>query len=238
MAVFVREEEIEVPDHIKFLMNLFGVEKAMVPVYADMVYAANMTRRIDWERFIWACGPVHRTSFTTMRDGAIGIIYDGKDRDPEVILQHKRFHKARWLETHDALPPAEDIANAKAHLAHLRKPVLAMMSDAERDEYVSSKMYGTEDSDPGRIVFHADPDPKPQREQYPFGDHRACTPGLIPIHRGCSTDGWDMYNADVALWTHRQTDRGYAGPSGLLFIDEDTIPFSFESDVEAEAVGE
>lgn len=199
--------------------------------YGDMVYVANMARRIEWERFIFGCGPINRVAFTRMRDGTLGIAYEGKERDPEVILQYKRAMKARWLDSHDSLPYIEDIEHAKAHNAHLGKVVLAMMNNAERDEYLASKMYGTEDIDPGRIVFHADPDPKPQRDQYSFGDdHSHCH----PHHNGCEMEGWEMYNADVDLWSTRQTDRGYAGPSGLLGLDEDAEDAPFENGEDAE----
>lgn len=131
-------------------------EPVSVPRYADMVYAANMARRIDWERYIYACGPVHRVRFTQMRDGSLGIEYEGKDKDPETVLAHKRHMKSRWLASHEALPRWEDIANEKARHAHYGKPVLATMSDSEYDEYRKSRMFGSEDPDPLRAEFHAE----------------------------------------------------------------------------------
>lgn len=199
-----------------------GGEVVDIPRYGDMVYVANMKRRIDWERYIWGCGPIHRVRFDRTKDNALGIAYEGREKDPEVILNMKRAMKARWLETHDALPSYEDIAHAGAHLSHLGKPVLALLDEHQHDEYLSSKMYGTEDPDPERVGFHAEPDPKPQRDQYPFGDCRACSDALTdhPNHRNCTILGWDMYHEDVTKWEARQTDRGYAGPAGLLGLDD------------------
>jgi hypothetical protein len=116
-----------------------------VPQYGDMVFVANMARRIEWERYIYACGPVHRVRFTQMRDGTLGIEYEGKDRDPDAILSRKRAMKARWLETHDALPAWADIANERARHAHYGKPVLAAMSAAEYDAHRRSRLFGDED---------------------------------------------------------------------------------------------
>jgi hypothetical protein len=210
---------VRLPDEIMTAED--GTEVA-VPRYGDMVYVANMERRIEWERALWACGPVHKVQFARMRDGALGITYSGKEKDADVILSLKRAMKARWLESHDSLPSIEEIENELTRLAFYGKPVLAAMDEAEFDTHRKSRLFGDEDADPGRIGFHAEPDPKPLRDQYAFGDHRACTFGKpVTIHRGCTTDGWDLYNADLLMWEFRQTDRGYAGPTGFLGVMED-----------------
>ena len=88
----------------------------------DRVYIANQSRRIDWERYTDACGPVKRAYFEPMASGETGIglstaTYGRKTKpDPEADLALRRKVKASWLAEHDDLPMADDIVAIKQTL--------------------------------------------------------------------------------------------------------------------------
>jgi hypothetical protein len=125
-------------------------------IVADMGFVATLARRIEWERFIFACGPVHKARFAATKDGALGITYEGKDKDPEAILAHKRSLKAAWLDRFGSLPSVEEIENSRARAAFYGKPVLAMMDEAQYEAHRKSRLFGDEDPDPMRVEFHAE----------------------------------------------------------------------------------
>jgi hypothetical protein len=137
--------------------NIAQSHLRMVPVDPDPAYIATMSRRIEWERFIFACGPVERVRFTKTKEGTLGIVYDGPSRDPEHILSMKRHLKYSTIEKAGRLPTVEEIEDAEAFLDYYKKPFFAHATQAEIDADFSSRHgFVAEDPDPGREVFHAD----------------------------------------------------------------------------------
>ena len=171
----------------------------------DPAYASAMSNRIEYERYLWACGPVHRTRFAITRDRQLGIEYLGRDRTPELVAQHRRDLKNAF----PVLPTVEDVEDGRAFSDHYHgKAVLARMTDAEYAQHQASRRYGAEDPDPFRVGLHADNMRLRVLEVDPDEPEALLTtdlPGGI-------------------------IDVGYAGPSGLLGLDD-----TFE---DAEQVGD
>jgi hypothetical protein len=195
------------------------------PRFGDAKYIAAMERRIGWERWRSQNGPLLTATFGRLRSGQLSIEALGKDHDDEAKLTARRALKAAWLAAFGSLPT---VAEWQALVEQAKgKRAIAHLTEEERYRWERRAIDDPEDADPGRVGFHADPDPAPTRDQYPFGDHRFCelTPAYLNIpdvHRGCTDDGWDLYNADLAVWQHAATERGdigYAGPHGGLGID-------------------
>jgi hypothetical protein len=123
---------------------------------APYTYDPVLDRRIDWERFLFACGPVHRVFFTETKDHTIGIAYDGPaKKDPDFTLALRRHCKAKWLETHDRLPTLDELADANAFLSYYKKPILAL---TDPNDLYLNRIYGdpNADTDPHREAYHAD----------------------------------------------------------------------------------
>jgi len=199
------------------------------PRYGDAKYIAAMRNQIEWERWRSANGSLLRAQFLRLRDGRLGIAAVARQKDAEhseeAKLALKRQLKAAWLANHDALPTADDIAAYQKRIEGTR--LIEAMTPEEREAWERRQIDDPEDHDPGRVGFHADPDPQPTRDQYPFGDHRHCeiAPAHLNVpdlHRGCTDDGWERYNEDLAIWLHAAEKRGeitYAGPHGGLGTD-------------------
>lgn len=188
----------------------------------DPAFIAAMSRRIEWERYIYACGPVTRVSFALTQSGELGITYDGPHRRvAETVLAEKRAMKARWLERFGSLPEPTVLRDGQAFAAHYGKPVLALMTAKELAAHRASKKNGVEDIDPGRESFHAIEDPKPHRGLYSYD--RCTTERCIEQHTGCRFDGSELFTLDLAAWTARQPTVGYGGPTGLLGLDLDSL---------------
>lgn len=200
-------------------------EAKNVPPICNPRFVNAMQRRIDWERWVvYGQGPLTTLSFVKTPQGTLGIVYNGPEKDVNIITSLKREFARQTVARLGALPDPDDILDAKRFAAHYRKPVLALMTDGQWQEHQNSKKFGTEDHDPFRVEFHGDLDPKPQRDQYSW-DPCSCPMKIVdntPIieHFGCVTHGWDDYNEDIAIWERRQTDRGYGGPSGMLGLDD------------------
>lgn len=126
------------------------------PYAPDPVYASLMERRIDWERYIFACGPLHRVYFAPTKDGTLGIVYEGTEKNAARVLEHKRALKSAWLDRFETLPTLEEIEDDRAFASHYKFPVKALMTDAQFTEFRKSQMFGTEDPDPLRTEFHAE----------------------------------------------------------------------------------
>ena len=177
--------------------------------YADSVdptFISTMKRRIDWERFIFACGPIHKARFEATPEGLLGIAYDGpkKFATPEVTLATRRALKERWLAIFGSLPTLDRVEEGRAFAAYYgNRPVLAHMSEDERNADTDSRRFGTDDPDPFRGAFDA-PAPAPKRADY-----------------GESEEERDEYNEDYAAWRAAQDGVGYAGPIGFLGLDDE-----------------
>lgn len=199
----------------------------------DPEYRAAMERRITWERCKDANGPLHRCRFEQMPDGNIGISYIGFEKNVEATLAYRRWAKTKWLERFGTFPDMNLIIKTRARMAKSKTPILDMLDWKQRKAFDKSKKYGTEDPDPGRFPFHGDPDPKPHRGQYAYGDCRNCILDIVdPVHNGCTKDGTALFAIDLELWEHRHIeDVNYAGPRGLLGID-DTPSLKDDSDDE------
>jgi hypothetical protein len=138
--------------------NIAESHLRIVPLDPDPAYISTMSRRIEWERFMFACGPVHRVRFATTKDNVLGIVYDGPSKDPDFILRMKRSLKSATLERIGRLPTVEEAQNAEAFLAYYPTPFFAVASDTEIDTYHASR-HGwetNEDPDPLRVEFHAE----------------------------------------------------------------------------------
>lgn len=186
--------------------NIAASHLNQTPYAPDAVYAANMQRRIDWERFVWACGPVHRARFVATRDKTLGIAYEGAAKDADFILTMKRALKNAWLDRFEALPDLHTVEQAHEYASYYGKIVLARMTEAQLAEHRASRMFGNEDPDPGRIEFHA---LNPRTAVFvPDEDDRDEFGTLMGA---LITD--DLPGGIV--------DIGYAGPKGFLGLDED-----------------
>lgn len=173
----------------------------------DPTALALMARRIEWEKSIWFSGPIHTARFEPTADGALGIAYIGakKFATPEVTLDIRRSLKNRWLERFGVLPTTEEVAERRAFCEYYgMKPVLAHMTEAERDADTKSRMYGDEDPDPGRVTFHAEnPRTVVLSDMVTFDEE--------------GTPEWSLVTDDLPGGI---IDVGYAGPKGFLGLDD------------------
>jgi hypothetical protein len=183
----------------------------------DPQFSSAMRNRIEYEKYLWACGPVHRTVFTVTRSGELGIEYLGSSRDLELVAKERRALKAAF----DPLPSVEEVEEGRRFSAHYHgKAVLARMTDAEYAQHQSSRRYGAEDPDPFRVRLHAD-------------NMRLRVLELDPDDAVYDAAGRLVKAPEALLTTDLPggiVDVGYAGPTGLLGLDE-----SFE---EAQQLGE
>jgi hypothetical protein len=106
-----------------------------------------LVRRIEWEKYLFACGPVHTARFAKHTDDTLGIQYRGPSKNNEFRLNMRQRVKALWLATHDRLPTVEEVTDNKNFNAYYKTPVLA---------YGEPKHEGDEDPDPYRDHFHSD----------------------------------------------------------------------------------
>jgi hypothetical protein len=172
---------------------------------ADPTFAALMARRIEWEQYIFASGPIHTARFSRTEQGGLGIDYVGakKFATPEATTATRKALKNAWLDRVGPLPTPEEVEDRRAFCAFYgNKPVLAHMSESERDTDSRSRMFGAEDPDPERIAFHAE-NPRTAKWTECF-DREGNFDGMI-------TD--DLPGGII--------DVGYAGPSGLLGLDDE-----------------
>lgn len=190
--------------------NLAESHLRTIPMDPDPIYIATMSRRIEWEQYIWKCGPVHKTKFVIAgpKDGQfVGIMYEGPDsKDAAKRDAHRKAFKASWIANHDIIPSVDDLADGIAFCEYYGKPVLAMMTEAEYKEHHDSKRFGAqnEDRDPERTAFN-DPTPPPNPEDYDMD----------------SSEERDQYKEDLAEWEAQNTAVGYAGPKGFLGLTLD-----------------
>ena len=122
---------------------------------APYTYDPTLDRRIEWEKYLFACGPVHRVFFHATKDGTLGIAYDGPvKKDILFTTTLKRRVKQVWLATHDRLPTLDELADANAFLSYYKKPILAL---ADPNDLYLNRIYGdpNADTDPHREAFHA-----------------------------------------------------------------------------------
>jgi len=113
---------------------------------APYLFDPVLDRRIDWERFLFACGPVHRVFFTETTQHTVGIAYDGPaKKDPDFTLALRRHCKAKWLETHDRLPTIEETRDNEMFVAYYRNTTHLHEQDLTLPE----------DKDPYREELHA-----------------------------------------------------------------------------------
>jgi len=166
----------------------------------DPVYMTRLGRRIDWEKFIYACGPVHRARFERTKDNTLGIAYDGPSKDADFILALKRALKYGWIERFGALPTVQDVEQGRVFANWYKQVVRAYMTDAQMLEDKASRMFGTEEPDEYRVAFHAE-NPRTARLVWDEESESMITDDL--------PGGID--------------DVGYAGPAGMLGIDEDAL---------------
>jgi hypothetical protein len=217
----VKSESIGVePEDIAWLKREHGVTDAQIErlmVINDPVYAANVARRIDWERYIYASGPIHTARFEATAEGTLGVDYIGakKHATPEVCLATRKALKNAWLDRVGPLPTVAEIKDKRSFCAfYNNKPVLAHMSEAERNADTDSRRFGAEDPDPERIAFHAE-NPRTAKWTECFDDEGNFD-GMI-------TD--DLPGGIV--------DVGYAGPQGFLGLDDandDEDDFEYSAD--------
>lgn len=228
--------------------NIAEAHLSIVPLSPDPAYASAMQRRIEWEQYIWACGAVHKTRFivrsakpTCPRCGTIGwfvltdmidhcqwclfdgkpipspvtedtvmIVYDGPDsKNAEKRAAHRKTFKDAWLAHFGTLPTVEELTNDLAFVQFYGKPVLASMTAEEFATHRQSRLYGgNEDPDPLRAAFESPTAPDPEAYDFRIASER------------------DEYTEERARWrkeTEAQSNLGvgYAGPSGMLGIDDD-----------------
>lgn len=187
--------------------NIAASHLNTTPYDPDPQFAAAMTRRIDWEKYISACGPMNRVRFTATATGTLGIEYRGPDqRDPTAKAEWYRLLKSRF----DPLPTLEQVEDGRAFCEHYgQKPILVLMNDVQRNEYRTSKHFGNEDPDPGRISFHAE-------------NPRTVTmvPDLDLSEEEAMMGDFILITADLPGGIE---NIGYAGPHGLLGLDDDEV---------------
>jgi hypothetical protein len=115
----------------------------------DTPYTINpaLIRRIEWEKYLFACGPVHRAFFTETKDKTVGIAYDGPEKkDKDFTLALRRRVKQAWLATHDRLPTPEEIRDAALYISYYKNTSPLHQAAAQIEE----------DNDPYREGQHAE----------------------------------------------------------------------------------
>lgn len=181
-------------------------------------HIAAMSRRIFWERYRTCndnnvAGYKERVFWSVTKDNTIGVEYQGPERNAMRILDKKREFKYRWIAQFGDMPSLDEIKAIPQTLFDTHgKPAMARLTESQKRELQTSLKFGTEDPDPYRLGFHAVDDPKPV-----FADY--------------DDDEIDAYVEEVEAWTKRESLRaaannrpdGYAGPSGMLGLDEDPI---------------
>lgn len=126
-------------------------ESDIEPTWRDPETTAALARRIEWEKYTFACGPVTTARLTT-KDGALAIQQVGvRTPDPQFLRQMLQ----RFVQAYDVLPTTEELDDMRAAARYYdNKPVLAAMPDdlfaawKSRDKSLDL-LYG-EDRDPFR----------------------------------------------------------------------------------------
>ena len=208
----ISEDDVEQAEHLELdpqaianVKRTNGVTDEQIKRLAlasDPSYTARLGRRIDWERFTFKCGAVHRAKFEVTKDGQLGIAYDGPSRDADFIMSMKRALKYGWIERFGELPGIADVLNGRAFCDWYKRPVKALMTDEQLMEDKASRMFGGSDSDDEyREAFHAE------------------NPRTAALVEDEDVEG-ALITGDLP---GGMSDVGYAGPAGLLGIDEDAL---------------
>jgi hypothetical protein len=173
----------------------------------DPTALALMKRRIEWEQFIFGSGPIHTARFEATEQGTTGIAYIGakKFATADVCLATRRALKEAWITRFGTLPTMAEVEERRAFCEYYgMKPVLAHMTEDERNEDTNSRRFGAEDPDPERIAFHAE---NPRTA--------ILTPMVTYDEEG--EPEWSMVTDDLP---GGMVDVGYAGPKGFLGLDD------------------
>lgn len=179
---------------------------AIIDVMIDPTALATMKRKIEWEQSIWNSGPVHGAKFEPTPDGKLGVAYIGakKFRDSAEALAVRKALKYDWLDRFGVLPTLDELDQMHAFADYYGgKTVMARMTKEEFDADTNSRRFGTEDPDPGRIVYHAE------------------NPRTV-VWEEDRIDGEPngMITADLP---GGMIDVGYAGPKGFLGLDDEFV---------------
>lgn len=193
------------------------------PPLLSAEHIAAMSRRIEWERYRTCNGTNkhnwHQLTWQVTPQG-LAIKYQGPEKNADRILGMKRSFKYDWIDRFGSIPSAEDITNSRLR-AEFYGGTLVQLDEHAKREYDMSRKFGTEDKDPHRDAFVQDEiGPRPVRADYDTDDMYHLREALCPDgpERLCN----EFYH-DLSSWqaTTDAVGVGYAGPSGLLGIDED-----------------
>lgn len=197
-------------------------------------HIAVMTRTIEWERYR-TCnneGQIghgwSKCFWSITSKGTPGIEYRGLLRSGSAIIEAKREFKYRWIEQFGAMPTTEEIRLMAESIREMTGFIVpAYMDEIAMQADADSRSGKSEDKDMYRNAFHADDDPRPKFDEYE-DDIPEQHPKSECDVTGSVMCGRHQFEEDLANWKFREEARnlanhrpdGYAGPSGLLGLDE------------------